>query len=39
MTEILNMGWPFATVLIAAVIALVVIYGIHTAARDQDNAK
>lgn len=29
MTEILHMGWPFATVLVAAILGCVIVYGIR----------
>lgn len=29
MSDILQMGWPFAVVLVAAILGLVVVYGIR----------
>lgn len=35
MTEVLHMDWPFAVVLVAAIIGLVVVYGMKKAIEEE----
>lgn len=35
MTEVLHMDWPFAVVLVAAIIGLVVVYGMRKALEEE----